>query len=240
MKRTLLALVLLTCACGDPKKNDDTATDTATGAEETTDDSPSTATDSATSEAQPFTFANTKEQSWEGTGDDVVKGIALNAGAVVFHITHTGDDTFSANLLDAGGDHVSSLIFSMDDSDIKVFASIEKTGTYVLEMKSSGKWTASIVSPKVLDAVPDKLSGDDHDVSPIFPLKAGVLKTMRGKHPGEGLFSVILRNASSGAWVDLMANEIDGYDGESALAVDEDGYYLFEIKARGTWSMTIK
>lgn len=245
-KSLVFVYVILLSACGKPKASEsDTATDQTV--ETIIDTSTDTAvqnaakTDTGTgTESTPFKFANVTEQEWKGKGDDVLQNVNLEAGGAIFHVVSKVTGYFSVELDDSNGKQVELLANETSATDHRAFAEIKKKGSYVLVVRSEDDWTISLVKPEIVESVPALIEGNQDTVTQIFPLKANKLRTVTAESTADGLFSIVAHDAATGEWVDLLANAIDGYKGETALTVRKDGYYLFEVKAEGVWSIKIK
>ena len=58
-----------------------------------------------------------------------------------------------------------------------------------------------------------------------------------GKNYGTGNFVVWL--AKNGKHQDMLFNELNAYDGKTAFAIEEAGYYTFDVIASGTWALVV-
>ena len=58
-------------------------------------------------------------------------------------------------------------------------------------------------------------------------------------HSGDSNFAVIILD-SNGKYIDLLANEIGSFSGETSLSIEDTGEYLLDIDADGIWSIDIQ
>ena len=89
------------------------------------------------------------------------------------------------------------------------------------------------------------LTGSTDKVTDKFTLQAGVT-IFRLTYSGTSNFAVTLKDADGG-FVDLLANEIGAYSGETLIGVKSDsivgaepGEHFLDVQASGAWSVTIE
>jgi hypothetical protein len=77
--------------------------------------------------------------------------------------------------------------------------------------------------------------GAGNQVTQPFDLAAGVT-LFHLKYTGTGYFGVRLLDAQ-GEFVELLANDIDAFDGDIVFGLEASGQYLLEIDAEGSWEI---
>lgn len=89
------------------------------------------------------------------------------------------------------------------------------------------------------------LTGTSDKVTDKFNLQAGVT-IFHMTYTGTGNFAVTLKDADGG-YVDLLANEIGAYSGETLIGVKsgnivgaEPGEHFLDVQASGAWNVTIE
>lgn len=82
-----------------------------------------------------------------------------------------------------------------------------------------------------------RFAGAGKQATTTFTLRGG-LTTIHLTHSGQRNFAVWLLD-SSGSRVDLLANEIGGFDGTKALGL-RAGSYLMDVTADGAWAIEIQ
>ncbi len=80
-------------------------------------------------------------------------------------------------------------------------------------------------------------SGYGQEATESFYLQRGLAR-FKIKHSGSGHFSVWLMD-SKGNNIDLLVNEIGSFDGSKAARVPQSGYYLLDVDADSSWSVTV-
>ena len=85
---------------------------------------------------------------------------------------------------------------------------------------------------------PIVLSGNGQEATSIFQLKNG-LTIFDMKHDGNSNFAIWLLDGT-GDMIDLLVNEIGGFDGSTVIGLDDAGGYLLDISADGNWNVTIE
>lgn len=188
-----------------------------------------------------FVFANATEKEWTGTGNKVVDGIVLKKGGAVFRFKHEGESNFIVQLLEPtgadAGPSQQNEIGKVDGAED--FVEVEADGDYKFEVQADGAWTIAMRGVEKGD-FPSALEGTGMKVTHAFTLEKDKPYKLSATHDGDSNFSVILFNAGTGKYGDLLVNEIGAYNGESAISVKETGYYLLEIDADGKWTANVE
>lgn len=81
------------------------------------------------------------------------------------------------------------------------------------------------------------ISGDGQEASQEFFLDEG-LSIFSMKHSGSSNFAVWLLD-SSGNKVDLLANEVEDFDGAKAVGISQSDDFVLDIEADGPWLVDI-
>ncbi len=80
-------------------------------------------------------------------------------------------------------------------------------------------------------------SGYGQEATESFYLERGLAR-FKIKNSGSGHFSIWLMD-SKGNNLDLLVNEIGSFDGSKATKVPKSGYYLLDVDADSSWSITV-
>jgi hypothetical protein len=81
------------------------------------------------------------------------------------------------------------------------------------------------------------LSGYGQEATESFYLQKGLAR-FQMKHSGSRNFVIWLMD-SSGNNEELLVNEIGSFDGSKAVRIPSSGYYLLDVDASGSWSVSI-
>jgi len=95
----------------------------------------------------------------------------------------------------------------------------------------------NVVAPSEKFA-PINLSGNGQQASEKFTLPKG-LATFKMKYSGQSHFSIFLLDGD-GDKIELLVNEIGGFDGSKAVKVRRAGTYLLDVSADAPWSVVIE
>ena len=71
-----------------------------------------------------------------------------------------------------------------------------------------------------------------------FELEEGIWN-VKLNHSGDSNFAVKFLD-SYGFYVDLLANEIGSFSGETSLSIEDTGKYLLDIDADGSWAVAFE
>ena len=85
-----------------------------------------------------------KAQRFSGNGQKVTSLFRLNAGRVVFRMTHNVSSNFSIWLEDDTADLVELLVNEIGTFDGSRSVHIEYTGWFMLDISANGAWTVTI------------------------------------------------------------------------------------------------
>ncbi|WP_462413580.1 hypothetical protein [Neobacillus sp. Marseille-QA0830] len=169
-----------------------------------------------------------------GSGDTASDLFKLKKGFAIFEGTHNGSENFIVKLQDENGGNLELLVNTIGHYKGKTFAQIPSSGNYYLNINASGAWNFSITQQPPVDIpdAPTTIQGTGDDVV-FFNAKSGNYK-FNFTHQGEENFIVKLNGSG------LMVNEIGAYNGSMRQKLSTDGYYLLQIVADGTWTVTIE
>jgi hypothetical protein len=142
--------------------------------------------------------------------------------------------------LDDKGDTVEYITNEIGDYSGLMSARIDKTGTYLLNIKADGSWTvdASQPHPTTGASVPLTITGSSDDVSDPIALSSG-LHTFVMSHDGSSNFIVKLVD-TSGNTTEYLANEIGTVNLTRATSIDKTGIYYLSVAGDTNWSVTVK
>jgi len=187
-----------------------------------------------------------------GIGQTATDLFDLESGLAVFRMTHQGDGNFSATLLDEDGQRAGGTggLESLLVNEIGPFegshAVAVEAGRHVLDVQAGGPWTITIEQPRPSSAPQTTtFTGTSQSATDFFELSQG-LKTFNMTHQGNGNFSVTLldkngrRAGGMGGLESLLVNEIGSFDGSKAVRISEEGIYLLQVHADGSWSIQIE
>tara|TARA_B100000676_G_C18016317_1_gene809892 strand:+ start:60 stop:1565 length:1506 start_codon:yes stop_codon:yes gene_type:complete len=85
---------------------------------------------------------------------------------------------------------------------------------------------------------PIGLQGTGKTATGFFELQKGLWNVKLG-HSGDSNFAVIILD-SNGKYIDLLANEIGSFSGETSLSIEDTGEYLLDIDADGSWAVAFE
>jgi hypothetical protein len=176
-----------------------------------------------------------------GTGDTITADFALNAEFVIVEYTGSGEGYYGIWLKDAAtAENVDLIANEIDPVGGTTLADVGP-GVYFYEIEAEGNWSITTRLPSQWSrqpgSAPYNFSGSGNSVTPFFGLVAGRADFII-THDGENYFGVILRDASSGEWVDLLANEIGPVNKPASINVDNDDY-IITVEADGNWTIGI-
>jgi hypothetical protein len=178
----------------------------------------------------------------EGSGQTVTDPIHLDDGLVIFALSPPKDGYFSVKLLDSSAQFVDLLASEVDPGGtLSTALNISKAGDYRLEVDSSGTWRATITQPRNLQAIsaPTNFVGERQQTTSFVRLHAGAA-FFRMEASGSGYFSVKLLS-EAGSFVDLLTSQVDPSGiASKAEHIDEDGTYLLNVSAPGSWRISIE
>lgn len=199
---------------------------------------------------------NTRDQianiTYTGSGDKVSAKFTLQAGVTIFHMTHSGTSNFAVTLMEADGGYVDLLANEIGTFSGETLIGVEAgsvvgavPGEHFLDIEANGAWTIVIEQPRVSSgaALPQTLTGHGASASIPIDLTSGVV-LFNMTHSGSSNFAVVIW-ADDGDYVDLLANEIGDYSGETSLTVDgrvlnaSPGIHWLDVDADGTWTIKI-
>lgn len=187
-----------------------------------------------------------------GTSDKVTDKFNLQAGVTIFHLTYTGTSNFAVTLKDADGGYVDLLANEIGSYSGETLIGVKTSnivgaepGDHFLDVQASGSWTVVIEQPRVSSgaALPQTLTGNGPEASVPISLTSGVA-IVNMTHTGSSNFAVTLW-ADDGDYVDLLANEIGDYSGETSVTVNggilnaSPGIHWLDIDADGPWTIKI-
>lgn len=175
---------------------------------------------------QEFSGQGSKQQNFQAGG-----------GLTIFTLTHEGGRNFVVQF--GQGDDMRLLVNEIGNFEGSKAVGLP-VGDYVLDIATLGSWTVKISQsvPEEAPAPPKKLEGDGAEASEFFSLKPGPA-TFRLNYEGQGLFAPQLIKASDGTVITLLANELSNFSGEKTVEIAEEGIYLVDVAAAGTWSVDI-
>jgi len=85
---------------------------------------------------------------------------------------------------------------------------------------------------------PFKINGVGQQATEKFTLNKG-LAVFKMTHNGSSNFSVKLLD-EQGDYIDLLVNEIGSFEGSKAVKIPQNGIYLLDIQADGSWTIIIE
>jgi hypothetical protein len=98
-------------------------------------------------------------------------------------------------------------------------------------------FVTALVTP-VASLPAQAVSGTGQHATSLFPLAAG-LAVFELEHEGDGAFIVRLMS-DSGAVIDTLARASGPFRGAKAARVPATGLYLYDVSARGRWSIRLR
>lgn len=129
----------------------------------------------------------------------------------------------AAFVFGTGSDDTESSTIIIDDTNSEAVS--EETPTPTIE---------TITEPD-----PIELSGHGPEATQTFELEEG-LSIFTMEHNGNSNFIIWLMDGTTGQNIDMLVNEIGSFDGSTAIGITSDDEYLLNIKADGSWTVTIE
>jgi len=121
----------------------------------------------------------------------------------------------------------------------------EKKKEEVITQQEPEKVTEEVTEEEAVEEVepkeetePFKISGVGQKATEKFTLKEG-LAVFKMIHSGSHNFIVWLLD-SEGNKIEVLVNEIGPFDGSKAVKIPEDGVYLLDVNADGSWTVSIE
>lgn len=186
-----------------------------------------------------YTFA-ANYKDIEGTGQQVTQKFYLKQGLAIFGIYHGGNSHFSVTLIDETGETIDLLANVIGEFRGSKALNIKKSGQYLCNINADGNWIVRISQPILTNGKtkPIKFTGKGQQISDYMKLNIG-LTIFKMTHSGTGHFAVSLLS-SNGETIELLANDIGGFNGSKAVKIKKQGIYLLQIQADGVWHIEVK
>ncbi len=191
----------------------------------------------------------------------------LEPGLAIVEMTHQGEGDFIVDLLPTeqgeeaaaperieffgdqnGGSDTKpahALAQKTGSVDISRAIGIKTAGKHVFDVKASGPWTIQIEQPRPSGASePTKFSGDDDTATPIFQLSSG-LKEITATNPTGGELAISLLDEGGNEVEHVFGGEKDQAEDDppatasSTVDIQEDGFYLFDVRADSLWTVEV-
>jgi len=187
-------------------------------------------------EPDPITFS--------GIGDHATAVFQLTSGLAKFEFTHHGSSNFIVWLYNSTTGAVAALLVNEIGAYSGTTAEGLESGTYLLNIRADGAWTARITQPRPIsgEALPVRWTGRGDSVLGPVHLPSGLAR-FELQYTGDSNFIIQLYHyASTGQVAALIVNEIGNYSGSQVVQIREAGLYYVCVVARGApanWSIGI-
>ena len=192
-----------------------------------------------TQAATPSPIPTIAPISLSGIGQQASQKFQLQEGLAIFKLTLNATSFFMVNLLDSNGKIVGNLVNGVGSFDGSTALGIQSAGTYLLNIQADGKWTVTIQQPRPTTApYTTSFSGKGHTATQLFSMQSG-LKIIKMTHDGRLNFIVRILD-SNGNLISILVNVIGKFDGNTAVGIQADGIYLFDVQADGNWTISIQ
>jgi hypothetical protein len=159
-------------------------------------------------------------------------------GLYLVFMRHAGDGNFIASLLDRDGKRQANAVNAIGSySGTRILA--VPRGTYLFEIRASGKWQVALAAVDDKDAsdLPFQFGASGDSAVGAVRLKPGLLRASL-THEGDRNFIVQLYHVS-GNRVGILTNQIGNYKGSVAQKIATAGVYYLDVQADGKWSVAL-
>jgi hypothetical protein len=174
-----------------------------------------------------------------GTGDTVSRLFYLNKGIVIVALKNTGDSNFVTALKDDSGKIVEYIANEIGNFNGSKLTRINISDCYLLNIDSSGTWTAEITQPTPSTAQKtENFNGTGQQATSSFFIATGT-HAFTISHQGSGHFSVAIYNKQGNA-TNYLVNEIGDVNVTFSEKIDNGGIHFMQISADNDASWTIR
>lgn len=178
----------------------------------------------------PFTIS--------GSGSEVVSLSVPGDGGAIVDFTHNGSSNFAVWSLDASLGDIDLLVNEIGPYsgrrglNVGHFSFGERDVVRHLEIDADGAWSATVRPLSQATAVGSALNGSGDD---YVRFTAPTPVTLRSTHNGSSNFSIVAHEPS-GAYGDLLVNEIGAYNGTDPVP---RGTKFLDVGADGDWTLGV-
>ncbi|MBT2290959.1 hypothetical protein J7E73_17820 [Paenibacillus albidus] len=237
----LLSLSMGACAGNDPEVSSSQASATSTPATSTPATSKPVIHTPAASMATIAPFPTTgifNKEKVMGLAEEFLKSYGTNNWNT--KKSQKNADAIREEMADYQGRDkydVLLMVEHMEDEDIEAVAEAfgEMGGTVPSFRAQPSPTTAPTPTPEAMKRI--TLVGKGNQATELFELESG-FAVIDAKNTGDSNFIVHIMD-ESGNNEDSVTNEIGPYKGKSLVTIPDDGKYLFNVTAEGSWEMHI-
>jgi hypothetical protein len=176
------------------------------------------------------------DATYTGRGAKVVK-LSLRPGYQYFAaVTHHGDSNFFIHSIDSRGKTVGLLVNEIGDyaGSVPVNLDVFSDDISALKVTADGTWKLVV---RALEKAPRFDGSATGRGDAVLLVPAGMLRDLAtAKVSHNGARNFVIRSYGPAAF-DLLVNEIGRYSGETVIADDTT---VLEVRASGTWSITLE
>ena len=183
------------------------------------------------------------EMTHQGKGDFVVGLLPTEQGeeaATPERIEFFGDQNGGSGMKPAH-----ALAQKTGPVDVSRAIGIKTAGKHVFDVKASGPWTIQVEQPRPSGVLePASFSGDDDTATPLFQLSSG-LKEITVTNPVGGELEISLLDEGGNEVEHVFGDKKDQAEDDppatasSTVDIQEDGIYLFDVRADSLWTIEI-
>lgn len=163
-----------------------------------------------------------------GTGDDVID-IPCAGIPCLMTMTHDGTSIFSVHTVDASGEEVDLLVYTIGAYSGTVTSYTNFTDAKMLSIKADGPWSVTFTPMKDMPAL---TNGAEYYGDGIYYIDTDSLTKIHFTNNGDGVFSV---NGVGLSDADLLVYEVGAYD--RTVIWNEPKSFLI-VKSDGAWTAT--
>jgi PKD repeat protein len=176
--------------------------------------------------------------TFTGTGDDVTDTFTTEQKLLKVEFSHDGDSNFIVDLLTEDGEKEELFANEIGPYDASRYFN-PPPENYLLDIQADGNWEITIHQsrPDSGEETPVGWTGQGDTASDVMDLQEG-LHTFEFSHDGDSNFIVELYD-ENGDSIALLANEIGSYEGSTAERIPQDGFYVLDIVADGSWTIDV-
>jgi hypothetical protein len=182
-------------------------------------------------------------------GKDNSRTVDLQPGLLIVRGRHAGPDSF---FLDLTLPYPGVSTTEDYDTNISVFnetgafngaraVRVERAGTYVLDLQSSGTYELEFEQPSSTTTPGESLrqfSGHGTQVTPIVAMPAGRVR-VHLTHDGTAPFRVTLFDLHGTKVAGQLVDESGDFDGTVTIEIVLSAPHIFSIEADGDWTMSL-
>lgn len=175
---------------------------------------------------------------FSGSGDHATEIFTTQQKLLRVDLSHTGESNFAVWLKTDQGEDEELMANKIGTYEGSRFF-IPPAGDYLLDIDADGSWNVVIEQPRYQtgETPPFNLGETGDTASSPLQLEEGLAR-FEMTHDGDSNFAIWLYSAE-GQRIALLANEIGQYEGSTTENIPQDGIYVMDIVADGSWTIEV-